>query len=42
MLKKRKQYNNEFKFRVSLEACISNKTILVSHTFNVSYIYTFF
>ncbi len=27
MLKKRKQYNNEFKFRVSLEACKGQKTL---------------
>lgn len=27
MLKKRKQYNNEFKFRVALEACKGQKTL---------------
>lgn len=27
MLKKRKQYNNEFKFRVTLEACKGQKTL---------------
>ncbi len=27
MLKKRRQYNNEFKFRVALEACKGQKTL---------------